>query len=77
MVYLVAHHFSEKWSGEIARETFDNLEDAFIEMQKWANHGVDAYCNEAQHIGIFNKDGLECYRWDWSKKKAIEVECIT
>jgi hypothetical protein len=73
MYFLLAHHISEAWTGEAGRRSFNTLEDAFIEMEIWAEYGIDSYCSEVHHIGIYNESGQIIFQWDWKNKKSKSV----
>ena len=71
--FLVAHHVSENFTGEISRAKFENLDSAILEMESWALHGVDSYCSEAHHIGIYDSHARQVYIWNWSSGRGEEV----
>jgi hypothetical protein len=72
--YLVAHQISDQFTGEIGRESFENEREALREMEMWAKHGVDGYCNEAHHIGLYNGDGKQIFIWDWAVGRALSFD---
>ena len=74
MYTLVAEVATPEWSGEVGRATFMTLEDAEKEMARWANFGVDDYCNEADHIRIFGDDFTELRRWNWRERRSEDVD---
>jgi hypothetical protein len=74
MYTLVAQAATPQWSGEIGRATFETLAEAEKEMARWADFGVDNYCNEADHIRIFDSNSAELRRWNWRTRRAEPVE---
>ena len=73
MYFLVAHHISDAWTGEAGRRSFEKLEDASKEMENWAKYGIDSYCSEVHHIGIYDEVAQILFQWDWKNKKPEPV----
>lgn len=65
---MVAHHISDAWTGEAGRRSFEKLEDASKEMENWAKYGIDSYCSEVHHIGIYDEVAQILFQWNWKNK---------
>ena len=57
MFILVAGAATDNFTGEVARRTFETLEEAERTMRDWARFGVENLCDEANSIRIFDHKG--------------------
>lgn len=68
---LAAGRVQPGWSGEVARAEFSDLAEAEAQMRRWARFGVDAYCNDPDHLWIVNAGGEVVRVWDWRTRRSV------
>jgi hypothetical protein len=71
MFILVAGAATETFTGEVARRTFDTLEEAEKTMRDWGRFGVENLCSEAKSIRIFDQQGQLVKTWNRRLKQAV------
>lgn len=71
MFILVAGAATETFTGEVARRSFETLEEAESTMRDWGRFGVENLCSEAKSIRIFDEKGQLVRTWSRRLKQSV------
>lgn len=70
MFKLLAGSRMPGWTGQVAEETFETLNEAEDRMREWARFGVDGYCNDPDTIWVTDAEDHALKYWNWRTKRA-------